>query len=850
MNKTKRANSDNLQRAVGERCDPAAICDALRAILAPGQLTELRALEAVLQGDRFPVTISGYFNDPEKLAQAVGRIQKAKGIYFVPNPIDPALLARAANRIKKAGKGESTQDTHIVTRRWLLIDLDAIRPTGISSSDVEHEIAISQARAIYSYLRDKGWPDPLSADSGNGAHLLYRIDVPTEDGELVKRCLTALSMRFDDKRVQVDQSVFNPARIFKLYSTLACKGDDTPDRPHRMARVLSVPSDLVPVPVDLLEELAAEVDTSNGGTDEHLHRDHNGESLDLESFIQHHALKVDGPEQWIGMQGNGTRWVFTESPMCDHHEGAAFLLKHASGAISAACHHNSCSWGWRDLRRKLEPVNTTSRKSGDTKVASTLTRQGRSSGILPWQLFPVDALPKPISEFIRAGSKAIGCDPTYLALPTLAALAAAIGNTRRLRLKRSWSEPSILWAAIVGDSGTLKSPALELALSPIRKRQRKAFADYAERMIDYDDQVLQYDRELKVWQRSKAGGNPPEKPEEPIADRYWCDDCTIEALAIMLKRQWRGLLLVRDELAGWLGGFDRYVRGAGGDVARWLEMHGGRDMLVDRKTGNAKTIYVPRAAMSVAGGIQPSVLAKALTPEFFANGLAARLLLACPPRRKKRWSEADVDCATEMAVETVIERLYDLEPESDSDGEPQPVLVGLTPEAKREFAQFYNEHADEHVELNGDLSAAWAKLEGYAARLALVVHLARWAANDTKLCRPDAVDAQSIQAVAKRRSGWTGQMRWLPTLGCNSCQTPTQNLPNRRQRTYHAQHCRSRKQNGPLDVGQTRRVGEAWGPSSKRLSLNRYHRKPRSSSVGASVSRNGSPLKARRKLPH
>jgi hypothetical protein len=96
------------------------------------------------------------------------------------------------------------------------------------------------------------------ADSGNGFHLLYRIDLPADDGELVKRCLKALAHQFDTDAVKIDTSVFNPSRIVKLYGTMSRKGDSTTERPHRRSSVLRVPDDLQIASVDLIESLAAQ----------------------------------------------------------------------------------------------------------------------------------------------------------------------------------------------------------------------------------------------------------------------------------------------------------------------------------------------------------------------------------------------------------------------------------------------------------------------------------------------------------------------------------------------------------------------------------------------------------------
>jgi hypothetical protein len=359
---------------------------------------------------------------------------------------------------------------------------------------------------------------------------------------------------------------------------------------------------------------------------------------------------------------------------------------------------------------------------------------------LAYRPFPVEALPEPLRGYVAAGAKAIGCDPSYLALPLLTAIAAAIGNTRRIQLKRGWSAPPILWTAIVGESGTAKTPAFQLVMRPVRERQSRAFKVF-------EAQQQEYEAALEAWNEAKKGERG-EKPEPPVCERFIVSDTTVEALAPILLENPRGLLLARDELAGWIGSFDRYVgKGkAGADSANWLSMHSGESMIVDRKTGNPRTIFVPQAAVSVCGGIQPAILQRALGLEHRESGLAARLLLTCPPRKAKRWTEADIDPGAEAELVRLFGRLYQLQPTVGDDDEPRPVVVGLTPDAKAAWKAYYNDHAQEQADLSGDMAAAWSKLEEYAARLALVVHFVRWAAGDPTLASADVVDAASMNA--------------------------------------------------------------------------------------------------------
>lgn len=225
------------------RPDPTEIGRFLQLLAEPGQIIELRLLKVRRGTSGFSHTLSGYFNNRETLArEAAKHSSLAEGAYVTINSVNPELLARAANRLREAGKDTPlTTDADITARRWFPIDIDPTRPRGISSTDEEHELAVERARQIRDALHAEGWPRPILGDSGNGAHLLYRIDLPAEDNGTVQRCLEALALRFDDDRAKVDQSVFNPSRIWKLYGTLSRKGDSLPERPHRLARILEMP---------------------------------------------------------------------------------------------------------------------------------------------------------------------------------------------------------------------------------------------------------------------------------------------------------------------------------------------------------------------------------------------------------------------------------------------------------------------------------------------------------------------------------------------------------------------------------------------------------------------------------
>ncbi len=715
----------------------------LGALLAPGDVIELRAL-GVARG-RSRGTASGYFDKVEDLVTAAEMLDgRAGGIYVTLNPVKPALLARAANRIVENPE-KATSDGEIVRRRWLLLDADPVRPSGISSTNEEKALAFAFMRDAYTFLKERGFPEPVKGDSGNGAHMLYAVDLAADDGGLVQRVLDALAFRFNTSQVVLDQSVHKRAQLTKLYGTLVRKGDNTPERPHRRSRLISVPDVIEVVPRELLEAIAAQSPPGKGvppdGTDGT--RTRNG-PFDVEGFLLQHGLAVTRIAPWQG----GTKWVLNVCPFnSEHTNGSAFILRFPSGAVDAGCHHNGCNGKrWHELRDILEPgwrERGPQRQSRST--GSQAPAKPRAKRVKPFVPFPVDALPEPLRAYVTVASKAIGCDPTFIALPLLAALAGAIGNSRRLRLtlgKHGWTEPPTLWTAIIGDSGSGKSPALSLALRTVYERQRRALDAYNKELERYEEDCLTYEVELRKWKK-RGEGAPPEKPVRPTCHRVIVSDTTVESLVFVLNDNPRGLMSARDELSGWLASFNQYKKGQGSDVANWLEMHRSGTVIVDRKSSAEKTLFVSHASVSITGGIQPQILARALRPEFFECGLAARLLVAYPPRIAKRWSEATIPDELGFALDTVLSRLYALSMEKDEEeGEPRPVLVDLAPEAKELFIAFYNELGEALLERSSALAAMWSKIEAYCPRFALIFHLLREAASDTTV--GEKVDEHSM----------------------------------------------------------------------------------------------------------
>jgi hypothetical protein len=173
-------------------------------------------------------------------------------------------------------------------------------------------------------------------------------------------------------------------------------------------------------------------------------------------------------------------------------------------------------------------------------------------------------------------------------------------------------------------------------------------------------------------------------------------------------------------------------------------MHRAESILVDRKTSG--TIAVRRPHVSITGTVTPAALGVALIPLYRENGLAARLLMAYPPRRVRRWTEADVSEELVREVDRVFGRLFGLDLGVDPDGFPEPVEMHLNEEAKELFIEFYEEHAKALAAAEDEETAAkLAKLEEVPLRLSIALHLWRWAEGEP--VDPNVVDAETMRCA-------------------------------------------------------------------------------------------------------
>ena len=330
-----------------EYIDSDEVRTAVRVLQEPGGVFEIRAI-----GTTRKDILSGYFRDAETLLQAFDKIDvRNRNIYITLQQVREECFARSQSE-RFLSSTQTTSDTEIVKYRWLFVDLDPVRSTGISSSDTELAHAELLSEKVAKELAERGFKEPVKALSGNGYHLLYRIDIANDtDGRmLVERCLKVLSDMFNTSEVKIDTTNSNPSRICKLHGTLAQKGRNTKNRPHRMSRILSVPEKVEVTDTEVLMSLAEELPSDQEVTPSK--KNSRVSDFDLLDFMRSNGMSYEEDSN-----DRATIYKLDECPFDPSHKnGDAKIFLYKNGAIAFKCHHNSCRhYKWQDVRLKYEP---------------------------------------------------------------------------------------------------------------------------------------------------------------------------------------------------------------------------------------------------------------------------------------------------------------------------------------------------------------------------------------------------------------------------------------------------------------------------------------------------------------
>lgn len=336
----------------------AEVRKAISVLIGPGEVFECRIVGESKQQP------SGYFSDTNTFVECLKKQNlKNANVYIVLNKLKKECYGREQRNCFLAGK-VTASDNDILTREWILIDLDPERPRATSATDTQVLSAKKKATDVYKYLKNQGFPDPVIAFSGNGYHLLYKVSMlnSKENKDLVERFLKAMDGLFsdeankcrtvddEDESVMIDKSVFNAGRICKLYGTMAQKGANTELQPHRMSKITYVPNEIIPVDESYIKKIANSIIPQEVVPSRY--NNYNAGSFDIEEWMQKYGIGYK-PVSYSG----GTKYILDHCPFDSTHKGKdAAIFKMSNGAIAFKCFHNSCSdKTWRDVRLLFEP---------------------------------------------------------------------------------------------------------------------------------------------------------------------------------------------------------------------------------------------------------------------------------------------------------------------------------------------------------------------------------------------------------------------------------------------------------------------------------------------------------------
>lgn len=319
-----------------------------------GRFTEVRIL------GKF--TYSGYFQSVDNLISQIEPYSNMEDeqIYFTLNTIDPACYGRQqSEKIVKSPK-ITTNDNDIIHRDWVMCDFDPIRKSGTNASEEEFELAHQKAQDVFRFLRDKGFEAPVICKSGNGWHLLYKIDADVSDEatQTIKGFFKYMGKTFSDDRVEFDEKNFNAARVCKLYGTMAKKGANLQDRPWRMSEIVYSPSEIKVTPLEKFKALADLLPNEEPKRvpNRNFRNQLSANSpFDLVTWLNAHGIvyreKKTGASALFELEY--CPWVDSHS---DKKKWDSALFQDADGKITFNCTHSHCKGKmWQDVRLFYEP---------------------------------------------------------------------------------------------------------------------------------------------------------------------------------------------------------------------------------------------------------------------------------------------------------------------------------------------------------------------------------------------------------------------------------------------------------------------------------------------------------------
>lgn len=389
------------------------------------------------------------------------------------------------------------------------------------------------------------------------------------------------------------------------------------------------------------------------------------------------------------------------------------------------------------------------RSQTDTEPVFDAVPRSLAPELLPVPSFNTDLLPDALRSWVADIAQRGSFPVEYVAVAAMVTLASVVGRRCGIKPKRhdDWLVVPNLWGVIVGKPGVFKSPALSEALKPLSRLEVNARDTHKEAVADWELSVQVADARAKGAKADLANAAKKKRTDaelmelarqtatapsdKPTCPRFYVNDATAEKLQELLGENPNGLLLVRDELSGWLKTLDK--QGHENDRAFYLTAWIGTAGYTSDRIGRGTT-YCDAACVSILGTIQPGVLSKHLrgaTSGDTADGLMPRFQLMVYPDAAPRFVNVDryPDTEAKNAAYSVFERLADLNPAgigaAIEPDEPIPFLR-FSPDAQTLF-DAWRESLENRLRSDTETPALTEHLAKYRSlmpSLALLLHLA------------------------------------------------------------------------------------------------------------------------------
>lgn len=713
-------------------------------------IIEIRIFGAIKTYERFGKTqktfkkqgMMGYFDNGQSIVEALKGIE-ADAIYYTINPVKKSLIARAKNKLIESYGKPTTADKNILKKKWILIDIDPIRETGIPSTNEQHQHAHKKIEEVWKYLHSEGWENPILVDSGNGVHAYYSVDLTRDDDRVIEQLLKTLADRFDDDVVKVDTGVFNPSRISRLPGTMNRKGSDCPDEgmPHRRCKAVWYPDNKIKTThIDKIKKTGnwqpsenQEVDTTEQSKTKNEQKDYKSnetQAFNLEKWLTKHKIGYrDG-----GVKDGYHIYRLDKCPFEDDHHGTQpSILKFSDTSYGYKCFGERCSSKtWKDLRVRFDgqwsnedifEVENSESEPLDNWTSNWDSRPTRLT--LPKAMeLQDDMVPELIWDFSEEVADKINTHKEYVAVSMLAAISSTIGRKFHMRMTDSFKAWGNNFHILLGNSSQNKSSPMEITMDPIikldaleAKKFYKAIKEYNDKLETQEEEIEEINERIKILEIKQANHNIEMKLQanditsedidelkkeieeisnlqEPKQKYCYIDDASESALNNALIDNPNGILFYNDECASL---FDSFSQKYNNNLKNFLlkSWTGNKPHRVIRGATSGKDkkiLYIPAALVSILGSIQPDVFKKFLEQRLnITSGFAHRFQLCVMPEEPEDTYELDeqpIDKKLAKRYYEVIEKLYNY-PELIENGGIVSRWIRFSDEAQVEWKDYH-----------------------------------------------------------------------------------------------------------------------------------------------------------------